>query len=129
MFETVDDLLRAIIGYVHGTGHRVIPHVFSGSHSLIGSGGLANPEYGTDYYGFRAPSTGKRWAVSNWKVIHHHNIDPNRCSESDDLPDESDPNFVAMAVCTMKGQRRLAEMAKTNELDRLLAMRKVMEIK
>lgn len=126
MLETVDDLLRAVIGYIHGTGHPVIPHVFDGHPSLVGSGGFANPEYGTTYYGFRAPTTGKRWAISNWKLIRNHEVDPNTYEEWDDPPNESDFNFVAVAMCTMRGQRRLAQMARTMELDSLLAMRKVM---
>jgi hypothetical protein len=128
VFGTVDDLLRAVIGYVHGTGHHVIPHTFDGHHPLVESGGFANPEYGTVYYGFRAPATGKRWAISNWKLIHRHSVDPNDHWENDNPPDESDFNFVAVAMCTLKGQRCLAQMARGKKLDRLLAMRKVMEV-
>lgn len=128
MFETVDELLRAVIGYVHGTRHGVVPHEFTGSHSLTGPGGFPDPDYGTHYYGFRAPATGKRWAISQWKMIHRHNIDPSHHSECDDPPDKSDANFIAVAMCTIGGRRLLAQMAKTMELDSILAMRKVMEL-
>ena len=120
MFDTVDDLLRSIIGYVHGTGHGLVPHIFSGSRFVT------EQDWGTTYHGFRAPITGRRWAISSWKMIHSHNVDPNDSSEFDVSLDESNFNFVVAAMCTMEGQRRLASMARTQELDRLLAMRKVM---
>jgi len=122
IFDTVDDLLRTIIGYVHGTGRGVLPHEFDGSRFV------ADPEHGTCYFGFRDPATGKRWAITNWKMLRHHRIQPDDFSEPDELPDESDLEFVVIAMCTIAGRRRLARMAKTNELDRLLAMRKVMTI-
>lgn len=125
LFETVDELLRSVIGYVHGTGHPVVSHEFEGGHSIVGPDGLANLDWGSVYYGFRAPSTGRRWAVSNWKMVRHHRVNPNDFSEWDPL-DESSFDFVVHAMCTVRGRRRLAQMARTNELDRLLAMRKVM---
>jgi hypothetical protein len=107
IFATVEGMLRAIIGYIHGTGRTLVPHEFDVKCVA--------------YSGFRDPVNNRRWAVSSWSVKPVFSR-----PECDELPDESDLGFIHFAMCTMAGKRRLIQLAAGKELDGLLAMRKVM---